>query len=75
MKKNEFLVRMHDVMEKVHFLTAVYGDNMICPKYFYEIRERLLTESEIIRNSYFSDANTEREVLSKEEMNYIFGWK
>ena len=73
MTKNEFMVRMHDVVVKELFLRKLYYDEMISPTPYQKVLFDLIAESDEIRNSYFSDENPDREVLSKEEINFVFG--
>lgn len=73
MTKNEFMVRMHDVVLKDMFCVKLYNDNMISLTAYQKVLFDLIAESDEIRNSYFSDENPDREVLSKEEINFVFG--
>ena len=72
MTKNEFMVRMHAVIEKERFILKLQSDGMISGKASRTVILELVKEASKIRNSYFSDDNPNREVLSKEEKNLVF---
>lgn len=73
MTKNEFMVRMHDVVVKKRFLKKLYDDYMISPTAYRHVLVKLLTLSDEIRTTYFTDDNPNCETLSKEESNFVFG--
>ena len=73
MTKNEFMVRMHAVIEKERFILKLQSDGMISGIASRTVILELVEEATKIRTGYFSDDNPNREVLSKEEMNYVFG--
>lgn len=73
MTKNEFMVRMHAVIEKERFILKLQSDGMISGKASRTVILELVKEASKIRTSYFSNDNPNREVLSKEEMNCVFG--
>ena len=73
MTKNEFMVRMHDLIEKERFILKLQSDGKISGIASRTVILELVEEGTKIRTSYFSDDNPDREVLSKEEMNFIFG--
>ena len=73
MTKNEFMVRMHDVVVKDVFLRKLYYEEMISPTAYKTVLSDIIADSNEIRTSYFSDDNPDREVLSKEDMNFVFG--
>lgn len=73
MTKNEFMVRMHDLIEKNCFILKLQSDGIICGSAARTIILELVEEATKIRTSYFSDENPNREVISKEEMNFVFG--
>ena len=73
MTKNEFMVRMHAVIEKERFILKLQSDGTISGIASRTVILELVEEATKIRTSYFSDDNPNREVLSKEEMNYVFG--
>lgn len=73
MTKNEFMVRMHDLIEKERFILKLQSDGMISGIPSRNVILELVEEATKIITSYFSDENPDREVLSKEEMNYVFG--
>lgn len=73
MTKNEFMVRMHDAVVKEVFLRKLYYEEMISPTAYQKVLFELIAESDEIRDNYFFDDNPDREVLSKEEMHFVFG--
>lgn len=73
MTKNEFMVRMHDLIEKERFTLKLQSDGKISGIASRTVILELVEEGTKIRTSYFSDDNPDREVLSKEEMNFVFG--
>lgn len=73
MTKNEFMVRMHDAVVKEVFLRKLYYEEMISPTAYKTVLFDIIAESDEVRTSYFSDDNLDRTVLSKEEMNFVFG--
>ena len=73
MTKNEFMVRMHDLTEKERFILKLQSDGKIAGIVSRTVILELVEEATKIRTSYFSDDNPNREVLSKEEMNFVFG--
>lgn len=73
MTKNEFMVRMHDLIEKERFILKLQSDGKISGIASRTVIVELVEEATKIRTSYFSDDNPNREVLSKEEMFYVFG--
>ena len=73
MTKNEFMVRMHAVIEKERFILKLQSDGMISGIASRTVILELVEEATKIRTSYFSDDNPNLEVLSKEEMNFVFG--
>lgn len=73
MTKNEFMVRMHDLVEKERFILKLQSDGMISGIVSRTVILELVEEATKIRTSYFSKDNPNREVLSKEEMNFAFG--
>ena len=73
MTKNEFMVRMHDLIEKERFILKLQSDGKISGIASRTVILDLVEEATKIRTSYFSDDNPNREVLSKEEMFYVFG--
>ena len=73
MTKNEFMVRMHDLIEKERFTLKLQSDGKISGIASRTVILELVEEATKIRTSYFSDDNPNREVLSKEEMFYVFG--
>ena len=73
MTKNEFMVRMHDLIEKERFILKLQSDGKISGITSRTVMLELVEEGTKIRTSYFSDDNPDREVLSKEEMNFVFG--
>lgn len=73
MTKNEFMVRMHDLIEKERFILKLQSDGKISGIASRTVILELVEEGTKIRTSYFSDDNPDREVLSKEEMNFVFG--
>ena len=73
MTKNEFMVRMHDAVVKEVFLRKLYYEEMISPTAYKTVLFEIIADSDKIRTGYFSDDNPNREVLSKEEMNFVFG--
>lgn len=75
MTKNEFMVRMHDLVEKERFILKLQSDGMISGIVSRTVILELVEEATKIRTSYFSDDNLDRTVLSKEEMNFAFGRK
>lgn len=75
MTKNEFMVRMHDLIEKERFILKLQSDGMLSGIVSRTVILELVEEATKIRTSYFSDDNPDREVLSKEEMIFAFGRK
>lgn len=75
MTKNEFMVRMHDLVEKERFILKLQSDGMLSGIVSRTVILELVEEATKIRTSYFSDDNPDREVLSKEEMIFAFGRK
>lgn len=75
MTKNEFMVRMHDLVEKERFILKLQSDGMISGIVSRTVILELVEEATKIRTSYFSDDNPDREVLSKKEMIFAFGRK
>lgn len=73
MTKNEFMVRMHDLIEKERFILKLQSDGKISGIASRTAILELVEEATKIRTSYFSDNNPNREVLSTEEMIYVFG--
>lgn len=73
MTKNEYMVRMHAVIEKERFILKLQSDGKISGIASRTEILELVEEATKIRTSYFSDDNPNREVLSKEEMFYVFG--
>ena len=73
MTKNEFMVCMHDLIEKERFILKLQSDGKISGIASRTVISELVEEATKIRTSYFSDDNPNREVLSKEEMFYVFG--
>lgn len=73
MTKKEFMVRMHDAVVKEVFLRKLYFEELITPTAYETVLFDIIADSDEIRTSYFSDDNPNREVLSKEEMNFVFG--
>lgn len=73
MTKNEFMVRMHDLIEKERFILELQSNGKISGIASRTVILELVEEATEIRTSYFSDDNSNREVLSKEEMNFVFG--
>lgn len=73
MTKNEFMVRMHDLVEKERFILKLQSDGMLSGIVSRTVILELVEEATKIRTSYFSDDNPDREVLSKEEMIFAFG--
>lgn len=73
MTKNEFMVRMHDAVVKEVFLRKLYFEELITPTAYKTVLFDIIAESDEVRTSYFSDDNPDRTVLSKEEMNFVFG--
>ena len=73
MTKNEFMVRMHDLIEKERFILKLQSDGKISGIASRTVILELVEEATKIRTSYFSGDNPNREVLSKEEMNVVFG--
>lgn len=73
MTKNEFMVRMHDLIEKERFILKLQSDGKISGIAYRTVILELVEEGTKIRTSYFSDDNPDRAVLSKEEMNFVFG--
>ena len=73
MTKNEFMVRMHDIIEKERFILKLQSDGKISGIPSRTVIVELVEEATKITTSYFSDDNPNREVLSKEEMFYVFG--
>lgn len=73
MTKNEFMVRMHDLIEKERFILKLQSDGKISGIASRNAILELVEEATKIRTSYFSDNNPNREVLSTEEMIYVFG--
>lgn len=73
MTKNEYMVRMHDLIEKERFILELQSVGMISGIPSRTVILELAEEAEKISTSYFSDDNPDREVLSKEEMNFVFG--
>ena len=73
MTKNEFMVRMHDLIEKERFIVELQSLGMISGTITRTVILELVEDATKIRTSYFSDENPNREVLSKEEMNFVFG--
>ena len=73
MTKNEFMVRMHDAVVKEVFLRKLYFEELITPKVYKTVLFDIIADSDEIRTSYFSDDNPDRAVLSKEEMDFVFG--
>lgn len=75
MTKNEFMVRMHDAVVKEVFLRKLYYEEMISPTAYKTVLFDIIAESDEVRTSYFSDDNLDRTLLSKEEMDFVFGRK
>ena len=73
MTKNEFMVRMHDLIEKERFILELQSVGKISGIASRTLILELVEEATKIRTSYFSNDNPNREVLSKEEMNFVFG--
>ena len=73
MTKNEFMVRMHDAVVKEVFLRKLYYEGKISPTAYKTVLFDVIADSDKLRTGYFSDDNPDREVLSKEEMNFVFG--
>lgn len=73
MTKSEFMVRMRDLIVKERFILELQSDGMISGIAARTVITELEEEATKIRTSYFSDDNPNREVLSKEEMNFVFG--
>lgn len=73
MTKNEFMVRMHDAVVKEVFLRKLYYEEKISPTAYKTVLFDIIAESDEVRTSYFSDDNLDRTVLSKEEMDFVFG--
>ena len=73
MTKNEFMVRMHDLIEKERFILKLQSDGKISGIASRTAILELVEEATKIRTSYFSDNNPNREVLSTEDMIYVFG--
>ena len=73
MTKNEFMVCMHDLIEKERFILKLQSDGKISGIASRTVISELVEEATKIRTSYFSDDNPNREVLSKEEMIYVCG--
>ena len=67
------MVRMHDLIEKERFILKLQSDGKISGIASRTVMLELVEEATKIRTSYFSDDNPNREVLSKEEMNFVFG--
>ena len=72
MTKNEYMVRMHDLIEKERFILKLQSDGKISGIASRTVILELVEEATKIITSYFSDENPDREVLSKEEMHYVF---
>lgn len=73
MTKNEFMVRMHDAVVREVFLRKLYYEKMISPTAYKTVLFEIIADSDKIRTGYFSDDNLDRAVLSKEEMDFVFG--
>ena len=73
MTKNEFMVRMHDVIVKENFIIKLYNEDIISATVYLPVIEGLVEEFDEIWTTYFTDDNPNCETLSKEEMNYVFG--
>lgn len=73
MTKNEFMVRMHDVIVKENFIIKLYNEDIISATVYLPVIEGLVEEFDEIWTTYFTDDNSNCETLSKEESNFVFG--
>lgn len=73
MTKNEFMVRMHDVIVKENFIIKLYNEDIISATVYLPVIEGLVEEFDEIWTTYFTDDNPNCETLSKEESNFVLG--